>query len=340
MPAIITHDSFGQDVYKELYSFIGGSRDEYEAFLLGNQGSDPLFYSVLVPRLQKFIDLGSRMHREHPNETLLAFKQSLSILDDREHSIGRAYLGGFLCHYLLDSNMHPLVYFNEYSLCDAGVDGFDRTHGSEVHATIESELDELVLFTKRGVTIAQFNPATQILKGSDFVLETISKMYSFVAMLVFGVFLPEGTFKSALKSFRRTEGIFCSPTGIKREVLGRVEELFRTFSFVRSMSPRPLEITENFFDNHEHATWENPFTGESCSKGFWDIFEETQVEAHRALRLIDEETFDLEAARSITHDLDFSGNYTIATLTVEESKHERKGKAGAEKNTAAETKHP
>ena len=46
MPSIITHDTFGQDIDRDLFTSIGGSRDEAEAFLLGNQGPDPLFYSV------------------------------------------------------------------------------------------------------------------------------------------------------------------------------------------------------------------------------------------------------------------------------------------------------
>ena len=32
MPALITHDFFGRDVYDRLYTFIGGSRDEADAF--------------------------------------------------------------------------------------------------------------------------------------------------------------------------------------------------------------------------------------------------------------------------------------------------------------------
>ena len=41
MPSIITHDTFGQDIYRDLFTSIGGSRDEAEAFLLGNQGPTP-----------------------------------------------------------------------------------------------------------------------------------------------------------------------------------------------------------------------------------------------------------------------------------------------------------
>ena len=54
MPALITHDFFGRDVYDRLYTFIGGSRDEADAFLLGNQGPDPLFYPVLMSPVNGF----------------------------------------------------------------------------------------------------------------------------------------------------------------------------------------------------------------------------------------------------------------------------------------------
>lgn len=65
---------------------------------------------------------------------------------------GRAYALGFLGHYVLDSTMHPLVYFHEFQLCDAGEPGLSRADGNEVHAVIESEYDEMVLTVKRGET--------------------------------------------------------------------------------------------------------------------------------------------------------------------------------------------
>ena len=63
MPALITHDFFGRDVYDRLYTFIGGSRDEADAFLLGNQGPDPLFYLVLSPQSVSYTHLA-----EHGDE--------------------------------------------------------------------------------------------------------------------------------------------------------------------------------------------------------------------------------------------------------------------------------
>ena len=158
MPAIITHDFFGRDVYDALFQTIGGSRDEADAFLLGNQGPDPLFYAVADFRATAYHKLGNTMHSRKPAELLAALKDSLGVLDPEEKPLGRAYALGFLCHYALDSTVHPLVYCHEHALCDAGEPGLTRDDGSEVHGVIESELDEMVLFAKRGDTVATFNP--------------------------------------------------------------------------------------------------------------------------------------------------------------------------------------
>ena len=63
------------------------------------------------------------MHSEKPSELVKAFKDSLGILDEDELPVGRAYAFGFLCHYTLDSTLHPLVFFHEYRLTDAGEPG-------------------------------------------------------------------------------------------------------------------------------------------------------------------------------------------------------------------------
>lgn len=314
MPALITHDFFGRDVYDRLYTFIGGSRDEADAFLLGNQGPDPLFYTVISPQLREHNRLGSIMHNKKPSELIAAFKNSLDILGSAEREVGRAYALGFLCHYTLDSTMHPLVFFHEYRLCDAGEPGLSRADGSEVHGVIESELDELVLYEKRGETVATFNTATEILNASDFALRVISKMYAFVALTVYGEIIPATMFETAVKDFRLAQRMFYSPTGRKRALIGRLEELVRPYSFYRSMSHRPVALTESPFDNRAHEAWENPFTGEVRTAGFWDLFEEALEKAQDNLFAFDDDAFDLEAARAITHELDFSGEPTVALV--------------------------
>lgn len=300
MPALITHDFFGQDVYDRLFRDIGGTRDEAEAFLLGNQGPDPLFYAVTDPRLREHNRLGNVMHSEKPSELVKAFKDSLGILDEDELPVGRAYAFGFLCHYTLDSTLHPLVFFHEYRLTDAGEPGLSRDDAHEVHAVIESELDELVLFEKRGETVATFQPWREILQASDFVLGVVSKMFSYVALTVRG--------------FRRVQRLFYSKTGAKRAALGRIEQLVRPYSFYQSMSHRPVALTESAYDNRAHEAWENPYTGEASTASFWDLYGQALERAEENIAAFERDGFDLEAARSLTGELDFSGRPVVATL--------------------------
>ncbi|MCB6560952.1 zinc dependent phospholipase C family protein [Gordonibacter urolithinfaciens] len=314
MPALITHDFFGQDVYDHIFRNVGGTRDEAEAFLLGNQGPDPLFYAVADPRLHEHNRLGNVMHSEKPSELIKAFKDSLGILDDDELPVGRAYAFGFLCHYTLDSTMHPLVFFHEYLLTDAGEPGLSRDDAHEVHAVIESELDELVLFEKRGETVATFQPWREILQASDFALGAVSKMYSYAALTVYGRIVPRDLFARSVRNFRRVQRLFYSKTGAKRALLGRIEGLVRPYSFYQSMSHRPVALTESIYDNRAHEAWENPYTGEVSTASFWDLYGRALEKAEENIDAFDRDDFDLGAARALTGELDFSGRPVVATL--------------------------
>ena len=183
-----------------------------------------------------------------------------------------------------------------------------------MHGTIESELDELVLFEKRGETIATFNPSAEILNASNFTLHVISKMYAYVALTVYGEIVPADLFEPAVKDFRVAQRVFYSPSGRKRALFGRVEELLRPFSFYKSMSHRPVALTESQFDNRAREAWENPFTGDMSTASFWDLFDEALGKAQDNLFAFDEDGFDLAAARAITNERDFSGEPVVALV--------------------------
>ena len=316
MPALITHDQLGQDIYHELHGFIGETRDEYEAFLLGNQGPDPCFFAVLDPRLASQAKLGSTMHYEKPSELLWALKQSLAILEENERSIGRAYALGFLGHYVLDSMVHPFVFAQQYAVCDAGIEDLSREDGREVHAVIETELDELVLYTQRGQTVASFNPAQKILRASSRVVSVVSKIYGYLALSVYSTQPSSYFFEGSLNAYRIAQHLFYSPNGGKRVVLGHIERLVRRHSFYAAMCLRDIERSVSDFDNHEHHEWKNPFTDEVSTASFWDIYSEAQTRTKAALQAFDAPDFDLAASRVLTAGLNFSGEPVTATLTV------------------------
>ncbi|MCD8316472.1 MAG: peptidase [Eggerthellaceae bacterium] len=307
MPAIITHDTFGQDVYNALYTFIGGSKSDAEAFMLGNQGPDPLFFLVLSPRYAKYSKLGQMMHRTNPAELLVCFKDAELTVAPAKRQIARAYVLGFLCHYLLDSSLHPFIYAQEYALCGAGVEGLDASAEHEVHAVIESELDELMLTTKRFETLDTFNPAHKILRASEDVLDIISSLYCYVAIELFEVIIPPDTFKRAVRDYRRYLELLYSPKGIKRDLLGRAETLIRPHSYLKAMSYRNIELTHSEFENSDHLPWTDPDTGCVSTASFKDLYDEAFAKAVSYLFVMDSDTFDLNAAHALTGDVNFSG---------------------------------
>ncbi len=307
MPAIITHDLFGRELYDELSSFIGTSRDEVEAFLLGNQGPDPLFYAIIDPRYINFNHLGSRLHKEKPHEVIASFKHAISTLPESSRNIARAYALGFLCHYELDSREHAFIYSQQYEICDAGEPRLTRANGHDVHAAIETELDELTLTAKRHETISTFVPSREILKADNDVLDIISAMYAYVFDNVFHRHVAKHGFKGSVKAYRHMQSFFYSPRGIKRNVVGYVEMLVRPYSFLRAMCHRNQLLNVSEFDNHEHMPWKNTFTGEVTTDSFWDLYDESKSHALSELPIFDEPTFDIKDAQEITRGINFTG---------------------------------
>ena len=93
-----------------------------------------------------------------PAELFFALSKHLKKVPMEYHSIVKAYVAGFACHYLLDRSAHPYVYSQQYAFCKAGEEGLTDKDGSDVHAVIESELDEMMLYTRTGQTVATYAP--------------------------------------------------------------------------------------------------------------------------------------------------------------------------------------
>lgn len=78
------------------------------------------------------------------------------------------------------------------------------------------------------------------------------------------------------------------------------------------MSPRNHETTVSAFGNHANEPWENPFTQETSTAGFWDLYNQAQGAALVAIGNIDKPWFDAATAKRLTQGLDFSGKPTNA----------------------------
>ena len=106
MPAAYSHYRLGKKVISQLkYPLKKIILDNRDLFDLGLHGPDILFYNR--PYIHSKINrLGSAMHQE---KACIFFNRALSILKKSQNEAQFAYLCGFICHFILDSNCHGYI---------------------------------------------------------------------------------------------------------------------------------------------------------------------------------------------------------------------------------------
>lgn len=300
MPAVITHYLFGRKIYEEAPLHLFPAREDFEAFMLGNQGPDVLFFNPATT------SVGSAIHKADAATLLSCMRDAANMLPEGMRSAGQSYVRGLYCHFLLDSALHPFIYAQQKEILNAGIEGLDPGDGHEVHAEMEAELDVLALSRIDGATIESFDPAIA-LEASARTAHIISLMHKYVAKCALDADMRADAYATGLDAYRVVLTALHSPTGVKRGLLGLAERLFRKHSIARAMSHRNQLIDESIFDNHERAPWKHPGTDEVRTDGFWDIYQQAQARARIEMPLMMQDGFDLDAACRAT---DFDGNPT------------------------------
>lgn len=306
MPQMVTHYQFGLDAATGLDA-AGKTPETRAAFLLGNQGPDPFFYLVISPGKLALAEFGSLLHEQRPGSLLCAAAVYVGGLQGRRKSIGQAYLAGLACHYLLDRNVHPLVYFWQNAIIGAGV-GLTEDDEDQVHAEIERDIDEAVLYTRHGTTVAETRPADLALAAPDSVLEVAGEIYAYVAGEVYGLKIDQELYGEAVRSWRAFSRIVWSPSGRKRAALAKVESAITgESSMIAGQAHRPRTAEGSDFANADRRPWQDPFTKAVRTESLEDLASAafSQVPALVEALLADE--CDSARILALTAGLNFSG---------------------------------
>ena len=162
MPAAYAHYVFGKKVFQEL----SGTEKEIirkgeDAFLLGLHGPDLLFYYFPLCK-NRINQQGVKLHKKIAAEF---FELGRKRYKEDQDSVLRAYLYGFLCHYILDSECHPYIseYMEEHDLG---------------HLEIETEFDRY-LMEEDGRDPLYYVPIHHLISRAHTRRE-ISKMFDYV----------------------------------------------------------------------------------------------------------------------------------------------------------------
>lgn len=154
MADFVSHHLFGEQAQSVFPATVQELVQKHPvSFRWGCQGPDPLFYRkiLLGSPLHK---LGNRMHSEKTDELFAALARGVHCLTGTAQETAAAYFYGFVCHYALDSEIHPYVYCRQEQIRTADA----KLSASAVHCQIEGDIDYLVYERAYHAPVTGFEP--------------------------------------------------------------------------------------------------------------------------------------------------------------------------------------
>lgn len=161
MPALYAHDRFGTKVSERLNGELREIVTKYyPQFSIGLQGSDIFFFYKPYSN-NKIVKYGNHLHQI---SALPFFGHALSVVKKSgRNSREYAYLMGFICHFILDSECHPYV---AEMIEKSGVQ----------HLEIEEEFEKLLLRMDQHDPFAY--PLAELVPTDALTAEAIRPFYS------------------------------------------------------------------------------------------------------------------------------------------------------------------
>ncbi|MFG6330801.1 MAG: zinc dependent phospholipase C family protein [Lachnospiraceae bacterium] len=198
MPATYAHYVFGKKVFQKLPENIRQEvRQGKDAFLLGLHGPDLLFYYYPV-RKNRINQQGVAMHKKPAADF---FDRGRMCWRKGEDPALRAYLYGFLCHFILDHECHPFV--NQYAQ--------DKGLG---HLTVETEFDRYLMALDRRQPLNEV-PVHHLISRAH-TRRQISRMFDDVS--------PE-QIDTCIRQFRLVISFFVCRNPVKRIMLRMISRV-------------------------------------------------------------------------------------------------------------------
>lgn len=249
MPAVYAHDRFGTIVSQNLQ---GELRDivlkYYPQFEIGQQGPD-IFFFYLFNTPNHIVKYGNHLHH---TSAMPFFRHAVSVIrkkgrDSREY----AYLLGFLCHFILDSECHP--YVTEM----IGVTGAQ-------HLEIEEEFEKMLL---RIDGRDPFSYPTADLIPTDE--DTVKAIYPFYRQ---DSIVTRKIIRVSLQDMKTVKRLFTAPAGWKYNTINTVMKMTGKYPYVKGLM---------------HQRTDNPRCAVS-NDGLFQRFDDAVLTALRLLEQFDE----------------------------------------------------
>lgn len=263
MPGFTTHYLFGVKNLQQLKKsascpILFESIEHYKTvFQLGLQGPD-LFFYYFVSQMKK-IKLGSMTHKTLTGDFLQCLVQAPELFSaEKERMIARAYAAGFIGHYVLDTEVHPYVYFM------TGYGDALKQKGYADHVTIESDIDTCLLMRYAKKLPSEF-PHWKTIAFNSHTRSVVTDVLHHVYHTVYPHPSQSPAFFSrAICSMQMATRLTYNPNNYKRRALGRIEQIVLGKLAISPVIPTDAITYEDPL-NLQHKKWHNPWNPDDVS---------------------------------------------------------------------------
>ena len=257
MPATAVHAYFAQDLNDILPKEIKNKLDVDRLKTFGQSTDSLMFYNLFSILPGKNIrDFQKYFHTNKTQEFFINLINYIKENDYTEDIDVNSFLVGTICHYVLDSTVHPYIYYKTgyFNKNDKSTYKYNN-----VHTFMETFLDNDMIKRRESINPYKFNISKFSFDTSKFSNE-LNDTIKYTFKETFDVDNMDKIYYKSLKQMRNSIFIFRQDRyGIKK-FFYKLADTFtskRVFRFEAISYHYPLNDRHNFL-NENHKLWRNP----------------------------------------------------------------------------------
>lgn len=259
MADFLTHILFSDMVFESIESrrIAEGVIKNRSLYHLGAQGPDPWFFYNCFPGSGKgeLKELGNTMHVKNTGAFLKGgFDQLKDVSWSDDWLTLAVYLSGFVCHFALDSTIHPYVYW----ACQHWIWTREGTPATASHQEVEIALDILFWKMIKGASASKIRTRKLVDIGKSWP-PAVSRFLTAGIESNYGIQTNSKGLNKVLKDFYRGHDFLYDPKGWKKQLVNWLDSLTGGGIKPEKM-PYPIQPDPRIdWGNEKKRTWFNPF---------------------------------------------------------------------------------
>ena len=257
MPATAVHAYFAQDLNDILPKEIKNKLDVDRLKTFGQSTDSLMFYNLFSILPGKNIrDFQKYFHTNKTQEFFINLINYIKENDYTEDIDVNSFLVGTICHYVLDSTVHPYIYYKTgyFNKNDKSTYKYNN-----VHTFMETFLDNDMIKRRESINPYKFNISKFSFDTSKFSNE-LNDTIKYTFKETFDVDNMDKIYYKSLKQMKNSIFIFRQDRYGVKKFFYKLADTFtskRVFRFEAISYHYPLNDRHNFL-NENHKLWRNP----------------------------------------------------------------------------------